>query len=229
MKIIVSDFDLTFYDNNFIKNIDLINKWVNKNNKFIIATGRSLIQLKKTITNYKIKASYYICNDGGVIYDDNFKEIYRQDIDSKTSQILFNYLKNTKYFSEVFIDTSKSYTTIDTSICNCLIGRIINKNDAIIALNYILKHYPNVHGYISTNWLNITDISVTKANGIKFLSAMHNWNKSDIYTIGDDINDVSMLSEYNGYFIKRTDNINIKNIKIVNSFEEAFGDINESN
>ena len=47
MKIVVSDFDNTFFTDKYLENIDIINDFVNKGNKFVIATGRPLYLLKK--------------------------------------------------------------------------------------------------------------------------------------------------------------------------------------
>ena len=46
MKLIVSDFDGTFFDNNYDKNIELINKY---SDDFVIATGRNIKSLKKDL------------------------------------------------------------------------------------------------------------------------------------------------------------------------------------
>lgn len=227
MKIIVSDFDLTFYDNNFLENINLINDWVKKGNKFIIATGRSIYQLRKTIDNYNVPANFYICNDGGAIYDENYNEIYRKDVDESISKELFDYLVDTKAFDRVLIDTSETVTEVNTARCNCLIGVIRDREQATKVLNEILGKYSSIHGYISTNCLNITDISVDKANGIKFLINKNNWKKEDIYTIGDEVNDIEMLQEFNGFLINKK--VNNFNLKKVSSFKEALKLINESN
>lgn len=227
MKILVSDFDLTFYDNNFLDNINLINDWTKKGNKFVIATGRSIYQLRKITDNYNIKVSFYICNDGGAIYDKDYNEIYRKDISEDISKELFDYLVDTKVFDKVLIDTSETVTEVDTARCNCLIGVIKDRNEAAKVLNELLRKYPSIHGYISTNCLNITDISVNKANGIKFLINKNNWNKEDIYTIGDEINDIEMLQEFNGFLIdKKTNNFNLQK---VSSFKEMLEIINENN
>lgn len=227
MKIIVSDFDLTFYDNNFLDNIELVNNWRKKGNKFVIATGRSIYQLRKVTNDYDIKADYYVCNDGGAIYDGDFNEIYRKDIDEIISKELFDYLVETKVFDKVLIDTSETTTEISTARINRLIGIIINRHEAQEVLTNVLNKYPNVHGYLSTNCLNITDISVNKANGIKFLMSRNNWEQEDIHTIGDEVNDVEMLQEFNGFLIdKKTNNFNLNK---VSSFKEAVKLINESN
>lgn len=227
MKIIVSDFDLTFYDNNFLDNIELFNDWKQKGHKFVIATGRSIYQLRRVTNDYDIKVDYYICNDGGAIYDSDFNELYRKDIDETISKELFDYLIETKMFDKVLIDTSETTTEISTARINRLIGIIRNRSEAQEVLTQILNKYPSVHGYLSTNCLNITDVSVNKANGIKFLVNKNNWEIKDIYTIGDEINDIEMLQEFNGFLIdKKNNNFNLNK---VSSFREAVRLINESN
>ena len=221
MKIVISDFDLCFYDDNFLDNIKLINKLVDDGNIFVIATGRSLLQLRSVIDDYEIKASYYICNDGGVIYDHNYQEIYRKDIDSATSKEIFDYLVSTKFFDKVLIDTTKTYTEISTACCNCLIGIIKDHNNAFKVLNHIISNYPDVNGYITKN-LYITEKTVNKATAIEFLAVKNNWPKQNIYTVGDDINDLEMIQEYNSFVIgnklKKIDS----NLKIVSSFKETI-------
>ena len=227
MKIIISDFDLTFYDNNFLDNINIINNWKKSGNKFIIATGRSMYDLKHVIDSYNFKADYYICNDGGAIYDGSYNEIYRKDLDKDISVCLFNDLVETRIFDKVLIDTSKTITAINTACANRIIAVIKDRNEAKIVLQNILNKYPNVHGYLSTNYLNITDISVNKANGINFLINKNNWSKENIYTIGDEINDIEMLTEFNGFLIDRKNNS--FNLKTVASFKEMVELIDESN
>ena len=85
----------------------------------------------------------------------------------------------------------------------------------------------NVTGYLSKNCLNINDISVNKANGIKLLMNKNNWEQNDIYTVGDNVNDIEMLQEFNGFLIN-CNNMNF-NLKKVESFKEAVSLINESN
>lgn len=227
MKILVSDFDLTFFDNDFINNIKLVNEWTSKGNIFVIATGRSLHSLKKIIDNYNITIDFYICNDGAAIYDKKQQEIYRKDIDSKTSQTIFEYIKSSNVFSQVLIDTGEMVTDIPTARCNCLLGIIDSREEAKKVLGDILNKFSNVTGYLSKNCLNINDITVNKANGIKTLMSKNNWDKNNIYTVGDDINDIEMLQEFNGFLIDyKSMNFNLKK---VNSFKEAFGLLNESN
>ena len=88
MKLIVSDFDLTFFDENYDENIELINSFVDKGNMFIIATGRSYELLKKEIENKNIKFKYLICSDGAVILDENLNIIRQIVFDDYIIEII---------------------------------------------------------------------------------------------------------------------------------------------
>lgn len=226
MKIIVSDFDLSFYDNDFLSNINLVNNLVDAGNIFLIATGRSLIQLKDIIDRYQIKCSYYICNDGGVIYDSGFKEIYRKDIEIECSKEIFNIMNSSNKFTTVLIDTSHGYVSVNSAKANCIIGKIIERKEAGKILNTIMNRFPSVHGYISSNWLSITDRSVSKGSAIKFLCAKNNWSSKSVYTIGDNINDISMFENYDSYLIKnKYHEMEFSGATKVNSFKEAIDKI----
>ena len=46
MKLLVTDFDGTLYTDDYNKNIEALNKFKQKGNKIVIATGRYLSSLK---------------------------------------------------------------------------------------------------------------------------------------------------------------------------------------
>ena len=76
MKILISDFDKTFYTENYDNNIKLINEFVNAGNKFVIATGRPLYFLEPSIEGKNINYYNLICSDGTVIFDKNNKKFF---------------------------------------------------------------------------------------------------------------------------------------------------------
>jgi len=99
MNLIITDFDGTFFDDNYLKNIDFIES-IKNNYEFVIATGRSFEVLKKDL---KIKCKYYICNDGGYILDSNEKLIYNNFIDNDVIKIIYNRMKELDY-KDYFFD-----------------------------------------------------------------------------------------------------------------------------
>lgn len=220
MKIIVSDFDNTFFDSAFKDNIGKINEFVKAGNLFIIATGRNMQQLQRDIYDKNIKCKYYICNDGAAIYDQDLNIIYRKDLKPEVVKPIFQVLNSEPDILEVYIDTTNGYVTDYYSTCNKLIAKYNDKTTAEKLLSNILKKYPDVDGYVSENWININDKSVLKGNAIAYLKKYFNLTSNDIYTIGDDINDLSMMKEYNSFAIKNNSNIQYAAKHTVSSFAQ---------
>lgn len=228
MKIIVSDFDLTFFTDEYLENIRLINDFVAKGNMFVIATGRNITHLKKDIKGFNINYEYLICNDGGIIFDKNDNIIYRKDIDQDIVEPIFNILNSDNNIKVTYIDDTINYITDIKSKANAIIGSYINKELASNTLSKIEKEYNNIHGYLSDNWINITDISVDKASGIRHLQDYLNINYDNIYTIGDNVNDIEMLNNYHGYLIESDLDL-ICGKGVIKSFKDLISIINESN
>ena len=205
-KILVSDFDNTLYvnDKEILLNIKKIEEFINNGNLFIIATGRSYIDISKMIIKYKIPFNYLICNDGGTIFNKEGKLLYKKDIPIDTAYDIMNYIKNNNLEELTFIDSGYDYSKVIDEEVNAIIIKDINENKSLKILHDIETMFSEVHGYISDNYINITENTVTKSNGIKFLENKLNLKHDYIYTIGDTINDISMIKEYNGSCMKNS-------------------------
>ena len=205
MKILVSDFDETFFSEyeETLLNVDAVRQFINLGNIFIIATGRNLKNVLTEIKNFNIPFSYLICNDGGKIYNnklDCFRSIY---IPKDLNDAIYNMLNNKEYVSEAFFDSGSSFTTNGDIEAIGIIGRYLNKGTALSLLNKIENRFSDIHGYLSDNWINITNKSVNKTDGINYLKDKFGFLASDIYTIGNGINDINMIEEFNGYLINK--------------------------
>lgn len=199
-KLLASDFDNTLFVNEYeiIDNVEAIKKFMANGNLFVIATGRSYIDISKMIIKYNIPYNYLICNDGGTIFDSSGKLLYKKDIPLPIAHNIMDFVNENSLNELTFIDTGYDYIKNIEKEVNAIIIRDIDKNKSINILNTITNMYPETHGYISDNWINITEKSVTKANGISVLTNILNISKENVYTIGDTINDVPMIKEYNG-------------------------------
>ena len=203
MNLIVTDFDGTFYDKNYDKNIELIKKY--NNIDFVIATGRNFTSLKKDL---KINCKYYICNDGGYILDNNYNLLYRNSINKETIKTIHSRIIELGY--DYFFD---NINTFSKDIVNNInkISIKIKDNNAEEDMKYILNELNDVYAYISTNWINILSIDSKKGNAIDYISKLNNYK--NIYVVGNDINDYDMLKKYNGYFISKKESNNFNTIK----------------
>ena len=201
MKILISDFDYTFYDNNYEKNILATQKFVNDGNMFIIATGRNHHQIMEELENRKVPYFFLICNDGAIIYNRKNEIIFEKNIDLKLGKEIFDKLNKSKYVSETFIDDTISYQVYDFNKINKIIGKPKNDKKAKQLLEDILKN-DSLSGYISENWINITSNEASKGNAVKYILEKYNLQNEDIYAVGDNINDISMLDMYKPYIME---------------------------
>lgn len=204
MNLLVTDFDGTFYDINYKKNIELIKKYNNLD--FVIATGRNFTSLKNDL---KINCKYYICNDGGYILDNNHNLIYRNYIDSNTVSIIYSRIKNLGY-NDYFFD---NINTLNKNIVDNVnkIAIKIENNNTQQDMDYLLKDLSNIYAYVSTDWINIISMDSKKENAVDFISKLNKYD--NIYTIGNDINDYDMVKKYNGYFITDKENKEFNTLK----------------
>ena len=195
MKVLVSDFDKTFYPDNFVDNIKEINRFVDLGNTFIIATGRNFKSLKSRIDTYNIKYSYLICNDGSVIYDKNNNIIKKNNIKKETVLKLIDFIS--LYFDNVLLDDG--YTLVKEA-SDTIDGIFVEFNDydtALQVINKVNANFDDVHGYLSQNYINIVSIDSSKGLAIKYLELLNDYK--NIHVVGDGINDISMFEYYKGF------------------------------
>lgn len=206
MKLVVSDFDLTLFDSNYDENIKLINEFVQKDNVFVIATGRSFKNLKKDIENKNINFKYLICSDGAVILDEKFNLLKSTVFHKNVIDEIIDMLK--KDSNLIYLEIDKSSQGISGVYC------VFNSIEyAKAKLNDILSKY-DVGGYVSTHGINVINKNISKVNGIEYIKNILNIDASNIYTVGDNINDLEMINKYNGYMIGSNDHIsNVTNFK----------------
>ena len=220
MKTLISDFDKTLFDNHYYVNIKKVNEFVDDGNMFIIATGRNITSLKKEISGKNIKFSYLICNDGGIIFDKDLNIIYRKDIDNESAIKIFDELNQNDFIANTYMDDCFVYTKDKTCKINRIIAKPIDIKKTNKLLNDINNKYDNVYGYASSNWLNINNKNINKGLAIKKLEELV--NLGEIYTIGDNVNDISMNKLYTSFSIKGNKKLDDISTYNVNNFIEAI-------
>lgn len=207
MKILISDFDLSLYnqEEDFNKVIQTIQDFRKRGNLFIIATGRNITNLLKVIGPYEVFYDYLICGDGTKIFDQNLSELYSEYITHKNRRDIINTLNSSDVINRVYIDDGyymydDNYDMDGTVILATFLEN--KRKETNDLLNEIVEKYPDVSGYISCKWVNIINCNTNKSTAIHKLIELKNWNKKDIYTFGDEINDYFMIKDFNGYMQK---------------------------
>lgn len=218
MKILVSSFSDKVFVNDLKKNGELVNKFVDDGNMFIIATGKNIGKVKKTLELLDLKCSYYICNDGATIFDQFMNIIYRVDINSKYVSPIYDTLSSSKYIDYVKIDVSTGFVDDCFRATNKIVAKYNNKTIALKIAKELNNHFSNLHAYVTTNYINIINNKISKGKSLDYLLNYYNLNSNQIYTIVKDENDIS-LSQYESYVINNKQG-SFKHF--TSSFEEAI-------
>ena len=221
MKVLVSDYDKTFYVNEFDikKNIKAVQEFRNLGNIFIIATGRSYLDFKKKVNAYNIKYDYVLLNHGSTILDKNDNIILNIPIDNLNLEIIndLELNKTIEHFccSELESRVDFNYPTLTKIAVRYLPFVNIPKIKEKLEIKY-----NNINVYlVSSNMIEIISKNISKSKAIEVLRKLLNINKDDIYTIGDGETDIEMIQDYNGYAIsnaiKELKNVSIGEVKSV--------------
>ena len=219
MFLLASDFDRTFYINNydFKCNLKLLPEFM-KSNVFAIVTGRSYDDYMN-VTKNCIPVNYLIINHGATILKDDIV-INSTPISNKTVTKLkkiFNfddleYFACKDKFSRVDIDT-KDLSKINITLQDNLVAKK--------AVDYINQHFDDIKAYIlfHKNQLEIVSARANKRNAVKYIANLENINRYNIYTVGDGYTDFEMIKDYNGYCmsdcVSELKNVAIKSVDSV--------------
>ena len=90
MKCAVSDFDRTFYVDSRVspRNLEAVRAWQAAGNWFVIATGRNEASLRQLLDEYGVKPDALILNNGAVILDREWRELFCKPIVKETAMEL---------------------------------------------------------------------------------------------------------------------------------------------
>lgn len=222
MKLLVSDFDRTLYVDQTISqdNLIAVKAWQLAGNLFAIATGRNKDSLLKNLEKFSITPNYFICNNGGIIYDKDLKPLYYHCIDEKATvnivhDLCQNYdhavgisslTHNVKVLGKIGIDDRKGsdevvslaqLTKIQSILQVSVKFNTIEQTQEVCA--YLNKtHAASISAYSNVNNLDIVAREVNKATAVQFILDRQNELKTAI-TVGDSYNDIEMIKRYNGY------------------------------
>lgn len=231
-KLLVSDYDQTFYinDEDIEKNKIAVNEFRNQGNIFVIATGRSYYDFIKKKQQYNIEYDYIIINHGATILEKNDNIIFNETIPNEILNNLKSdlYLENAeKYFCCSLLESRVSFEHKNLTKVHVKYSNLEYSNEIQRKLEEKYGDILNIY-YVSGNSIEIISKNTNKSKAIKLLSKKLEIRQEEIYTIGDGYSDIKMVKDYNGYAMKESvkelKDIAIKEINSVsNLIEEIKG------
>ncbi len=206
--LLVSDYDGTLYTDeiNIRINLEAINRFRSNGGTFLLNTGRPFSTIKPKIIKYNIKYDYLGCLDGIMIFDQKDKILYFEQLALNHHELMkelqeFNLqiLRVDCLEGQESIVLEKSFILLDPKEKEKLHQRI----DELIATKY-----PNldvtrlVHKGLQYYFLRNRDID--KSSAVQKVMNLNNISKRDVFTIGDEGNDLPMIKDYNGYVMNNS-------------------------
>ena len=208
-KILISDYDGTFYQSNIDikKNIDKVTEFRTLGNLFVLATGRSYVDLKQEIDKYKIPYDYLILNHGALLLSKDLEIIKVFTLDKELVDSILEYANNKDIYDVILISAFDENVT-DTSNIVKIMQKLYSYDKALEVKNYIDKSYTNIKSYfISEDNHYLVEVVSNKASKSLMIDKILDKEgivKNNVYTIGDGINDIDMIRDYNGYRVRNS-------------------------
>lgn len=227
MRLIATDYDGTLGDFDGVpqENIQAIEAWRAAGHKFGLATGRGPDMLMRELVRSKIPYDFAICSSGAAIYDQDFKQVYKNGLDNTVLKDLLDHPAVQASMHCAFIpDDGVRILVLDQNTWYLkakLPYKMIDWAEARacrdlqqLSLSYTSKEEAfkwsrqlesdfkgQVQAFQNSISLDITAFGVSKASGVENLLQHFGWQPERILTIGDGENDLPMLMKYRGYSV----------------------------
>lgn len=207
-KILVSDYDQTFYigDEDIEKNKIAVNRFRNKGNIFIIATGRSYEDFMGKKKQYNIKYDYVIIDHGAMILDKNNNIIFEAIMPNEILDDLKNDLyieKAERHFCCSLLESRVDFEHKNLTKVHVKYSDLEYSNEVQKKLEEKYGNILNIY-YVSGNSIEIVSKKTNKSKAIKLLSEKLKIGQDEIFTIGDGYSDIEMIKDYKGYAMKES-------------------------
>lgn len=202
MFILVSDYDDTFKTriHDLKINVREIEKFRERGNVFAIATGRPFSSIIKEINKHGIKLDFLACNDGAVLFDENFEVVKAHYLTPEQLTFISSLLVNYPHLSLGRFFSTKEL--VDNPVEEPIEVEIVKKEGTSFKpfIKELRLTYPGLHYFKAGKSLFIKG-NVTKSTAVAEIANCLEIEvpKKNIYTIGDEQNDLEMIQDYNGF------------------------------
>lgn len=205
--------------------INKVHEMINEGNYFVIATGRPFFRITKILKTLDIISDkvYCICNNGGVIIStDGSKILYEESMPHdnvvELIELAIKYDVNMLIYQRDYIITDhldehvtilngeprlkiieggkeslKKYQNICKVVYNGTYEKLLEFKSKVPT--EILNKYNFV--FSGADFLEVNNKTIDKGNAVLKLAEMLNIDKEDVFAVGDEENDLAMISAVN--------------------------------
>lgn len=202
-KLLASDYDNTFYlnDEDIEINKEAVREFRDAGNLFVIATGRSYMDLQKKVNAYNLVYDYAIIDHGAGIIDNEGNGIDSVYIENSIVPSIKNDLHLETSISNFCCSMFESRVDFDHRNLTKIDVKYSTKEEAWQVNEEINKKYGDyvISYFLTSNAIEIISNKTNKSHAIGLLVKLFSIDKNNIYTIGDGYSDMEMIRDFNGY------------------------------
>ena len=229
IKCIVSDFDYTLFlhdsPSETRKNLRAVRRWRKRGGYFIIASSRDYADIVRVLPRIYRYADYLILNGGMTFMTARGKVIQSEDLGGVyLPKMLSEEFGDTTQFSgayavigyrdnkevQGFAPHSRKYRiwfkrAEDLRIAESILAKHFSESLNFFAYTDVRKNLDLHLSWINPNMTNVIEIfgkNASKENAIAYNCSSSFIKNRKITTIGDDINDIGMIVEFDGYALE---------------------------
>ncbi len=215
MKIIASDFDGTLnYNGISQRDKDAIDKFREAGNKFGLVTGRDLEQalwVVKDLHRASLKVDFVICCTGAVRLNGSgeLESVKKQKVGKYLNDLL-EYgrtleLGTFRASNELVVCHADAYNNIKHNFE--ILGEITqanawfyNEEDAKKFTSYVESNFGDkISVFRNGGSIDMPPCGISKVSGI--YDYVSQYENAEIITVGDNVNDIPMIKEFDGYAV----------------------------
>ena len=215
-----SDFDGTFSndDEQFERDVAAVAKFRAAGNLFGLVSGRNIDALRWMAEHYKIGVDYLLADNGGtcvmggetLFCEENKAEVLLPLCDflmaRGTKLIAVNRKDGTDMYYYKHKDGREEYDPRRAHWCARTFPQVSGYFSSAARCQEVAKElneiFPHLDGLPNGACLDVVPRGKGKAAGLKALAARLGVEEGSIYAIGDNYNDLSMITAFNGYAVK---------------------------
>ncbi|MHC1735735.1 MAG: HAD hydrolase family protein [Erysipelotrichaceae bacterium] len=226
MKLLASDYDGTLRRNGVIREKDLIaiRRFREAGNLFGVVTGRCYDMIRNEFTHYGLELDFLICNNGSTIFDLDGNCLMQINFENDLAQHVLHYLEKEPDLLFGACDGKRYFNETKGNFGNPLfphpIGHVLSTKEDVLKKNEITAFFYRGSDYHATlrigneikekfgdalgyhpngSAMDLSPVGINKANTLHILAKTH--KDVEITTIGDHMNDIDMVREFNGFAI----------------------------
>ncbi len=208
-----------------------VQRWREAGHKFGVVTGRDYGMLAPQLEHYGIGYDYAVCNNGAIICQSDGTPLWEGRIEPRILKAISEIPEVRRSFHFAFSAATQTYLchefegswiaregrqwdfpVIDIEEKDILSLPQIHQfslgyetpEESLAASRVVNDLYgDHVHAYPNRCSLDITPHGISKSEGIEHLMELMKWNPAttEVYCIGDEINDLPMIKAYNGFTV----------------------------